>query len=98
MIFELVANQSHIPGAAMETIPAFDAKTRLSELLDRAAQGESFLITKHGRPVGRLVPPDTRRDPRTLAAAVQRLRSLRGTLGDLTTAEAIALAHEGHTR
>ena len=43
----------------METIGAFDAKTRLSELLERTAKGESFEITKHGRPVGKIVPPDT---------------------------------------
>jgi hypothetical protein len=28
--------------ASMESITAFDAKTRLSELLDRAANGETF--------------------------------------------------------
>ncbi len=65
----------------METIAAFDAKTRLSELLDRAAQGESFLITKHGRPVGRLVPPDHVRDTAAMEGALERLRRFRGALG-----------------
>jgi prevent-host-death family protein len=40
----------------METIGSFDAKTHLSRLLDRVAKGESFTITKSGRPVARLVP------------------------------------------
>ena len=80
----------------MQTIGAFDAKTRLSELLERAAKGESFEITKHGRPVGKLVPPDTARDPRLIAEAVQRLKGFRGTLKGMTRAELLALKHEGH--
>ena len=33
-----------------------DAKTQLSELLERVCRGERFVITKHGRPVAQLVP------------------------------------------
>jgi prevent-host-death family protein len=80
----------------MEHIGAFDAKTRLSELLDRTARGESFEITKHGRPVGKLVPPDTKRDPQAIAEAVKRLKGFRGMFGDMTKEELIALKHEGH--
>ena len=40
----------------MKTIGAFSAKTHLSELLDQVAHGESFLITKHGRPMASLSP------------------------------------------
>ncbi len=38
------------------TIGAFEAKTHLSELLARVEAGEQVTITKHGRPVARLVP------------------------------------------
>lgn len=38
------------------TLGAFEAKTRLSELLARVEAGEEVTITKHGRPVARLVP------------------------------------------
>ena len=34
----------------------YDAKTRLSELVDRAAAGEEVIIAKAGKPVARLVP------------------------------------------
>jgi prevent-host-death family protein len=34
----------------------YDAKTRLSELVDRAQAGEEIVIAKAGRPVARLVP------------------------------------------
>jgi len=37
-------------------IGAYEAKTHLPALLERVAQGERFTITKHGRPVARLVP------------------------------------------
>ena len=39
-------------------IAAFDAKTRLSELLRHVEQGEQYVITRHGRPVARLLPVD----------------------------------------
>ncbi len=42
----------------MKKIGAFEAKNRLSELLDAAENGEEIMITKHGRPVARLVPVD----------------------------------------
>jgi prevent-host-death family protein len=80
----------------METIGAFDAKSRLSELLDRAARGESFQITKHGRPVGKLVPPDTTRDPKAIAEAIQRLKKFRGAFKGMSRDELIRLKHEGH--
>ncbi|MDZ4756064.1 MAG: type II toxin-antitoxin system prevent-host-death family antitoxin [Phycisphaerae bacterium] len=80
----------------MEIIPAFDAKTRLSELLDRAAKGETFQITKHGRPVGKLVPPDGARDQQAILEAVQRLRRFRGQLKGMSVADLRSMAHEGH--
>jgi prevent-host-death family protein len=80
----------------MDSIAAFDAKTRLSELLDRAAKGETFEITKHGRPVGKLGPPDSARDPRVVSEAVARLQSYRGALTSMDTADVLALKHDGH--
>ncbi len=79
----------------METIGAFDAKTRLSELLERAAKGESFIITKHGHPVARLVP-ENGHDRERVRAAAERLKTLRGTIKGVTLEELIATVHEGH--
>ncbi|MDP1878253.1 MAG: type II toxin-antitoxin system prevent-host-death family antitoxin [Actinomycetota bacterium] len=42
--------------ATESVVGAFEAKTHLSELLARVEAGESVTITKHGRPVARLVP------------------------------------------
>ena len=57
-------------------IAAYEAKTHLPALLERVARGERFTITKHGRPVARLVPvertsPDRRRE------AIERLKVFR---------------------
>jgi prevent-host-death family protein len=68
----------------MGDIGAFEAKTHLSELLDRVEQGEELVITRRGRPVARLVPvADVART--RAAEAVTRLRALRRgtTLGGL---------------
>ena len=80
----------------MESIAAFDAKTRLSELLERAANGETFEITKHGRPVGKLGPPDSARDPKVVTEAVKRLKTYRGALKRMSRTELLALKHDGH--
>ena len=40
----------------MREIGAFEAKNKLSELLDLAEHGEEIVITRHGRPVAKLVP------------------------------------------
>ena len=38
------------------TVGAFEAKTKFSELLERVSQGAEITITKHEKPVARLVP------------------------------------------
>ena len=44
----------------MQTVGAFDAKTRFSELLRLVEEGEEILIQKHGHDVARLVPVQNR--------------------------------------
>ena len=40
----------------MKTIGAYDAKTKLPEILRRVEAGESFTITNRGKPVADVVP------------------------------------------
>jgi prevent-host-death family protein len=40
----------------MSTINIYDAKSKLSELLDRALAGEEIVIARAGEPLVRLVP------------------------------------------
>ena len=66
----------------MTTVNVHDAKTHLSQLLDRVAQGESITIAKAGRPVAELVPL------KAVPAEQRRLGFLRGhvrTPDDLDT-------------
>lgn len=39
-----------------QSIGLFEAKTHLSELVARAEQGDEIIITRHNRPVARIVP------------------------------------------
>ena len=38
----------------MRSVNIYDAKTRFSELVDRAAGGEDVIISRNGRPVARI--------------------------------------------
>lgn len=60
----------------MPEIGAYEAKTHLSELLDRVESGERITITRHGKPVARLVPLPGAPD-RTVDEAVEGLLALR---------------------
>lgn len=63
------------------TIGAYEAKTHLSNLLDRVERGESLTITRNGRPVARLVPAEARPvDAATASDIVQRFKALREEL------------------
>jgi prevent-host-death family protein len=44
------------PPVVRETVSLYDAKTNLSQLVERAARGEEFVIAKSGKPRALLVP------------------------------------------
>ncbi len=50
----------------MDSVNLYEAKTNLSQLVDRAAAGEEIVIAKAGRPMARLVPLRRRTTPRPL--------------------------------
>jgi prevent-host-death family protein len=56
-------------------VGAFEAKNTLGALLDRVERGEEIVITRHGKPVARLVPNDGGFDRAQAAAAVERIRA-----------------------
>lgn len=63
----------------MATVTAFDAKTRFGELLDRVVHGEEIVITRHDKPVARIVP-EGRPALAEIQQAVKDLRALRGAM------------------
>ena len=73
------------------SVGAFEAKNRFSELLDRVGRGTEVTITKHDRPVARIV----RIEDVSIAArrrAVAELRAVRGKyrLKGITIGELVA--------
>ena len=67
------------------TIGAFEAKKKFSELLSRVAEaGAEFVITKHDRPIARLVPamkPHSHEEPTKAVAEWRRQRKRRRLRG-----------------
>ncbi len=62
----------------MLTIGAFEAKTHLSSLLEKVSAGDEVIITKHGKPIARLVRV-VDGDRARADEALQELRRLRKT-------------------
>ncbi len=58
------------------TVGAYEAKTHLPQLLEEVAAGLTITITKHGRPVARLVPPvrNDRPEPQRVVASLRQAR------------------------
>jgi prevent-host-death family protein len=72
----------------MIRIGAFEAKTRFPALLKQVAGGEEVVITKHGKPVARLVAAE-KAERNQAQEAFDKLKALRRgtTLGGLSWKE-----------
>ena len=83
----------------MTTVTAFQAKTRFGELLERVSHGEEVVITRHDKPVARLVPEgaprrdDVRRSVEGLRELQERIK--RRSKATLTIREVRAAIGEG---
>jgi prevent-host-death family protein len=68
----------------MESVGSFEAKTHLPQLLERVAKGEEFTITKHGKPVARLVPVTTATSKPDVRQVIEELKAFSkgNTLGE----------------
>lgn len=71
----------------MSSVTAFEAKTRFGKLLERVAQGEEIVITKHDKPVARLVP-EGRASRDAVRRAVANLRLLQAKIARRTGGKA----------
>jgi len=59
------------------TIGSYEAKTHLPRILDEVAAGRTYAITKHGREVARLVPPNEMTPDEAVAGLRQARQGLR---------------------
>ena len=78
-------------------VSVYEAKANLSKLLKDVEAGREVTITRHGRPVARLVPVrDQAERERRAIAAVEAVRELRAQIENPPTVEEIvAWIHEG---
>ena len=59
-----------------QTVGAYEAKTRFSELLERVEAGGEIIVTKHGTPVAKLVPIKKASSAEQRAEAINRIQKL----------------------
>jgi prevent-host-death family protein len=63
----------------MITVTALEAKNRFGKLLDRVARGEEVVVTRHDKPVARMIPAEGRRLSR-VCQAVAELKQLQARI------------------
>lgn len=79
----------------MREIQSSDAKARLPQILDEVERGETIIITRHGRPIARIVPePDGRETE--IRRTMERIRAFRQTMPRLSLSDVLSARHEGH--
>ena len=78
----------------MKQVQSSIAKAQFAELLDEVERGETVIITRHGKPVARLVPDEEARKQR-FDRAVERMNTRRKQNKPATVEEIIAWKNEG---
>src|SRR5437667_5249578 len=78
----------------MKQIQLSRARAQLSELLDDVERGETVQITRHGKPVARLIREEDGRRAEALRAMTE-IRELRKTAGRASVEEILAWRDEG---
>lgn len=78
----------------MKQIQASMAKAQFAELLDDVERGETVVITRHGKPIARLVREEDERRADALRAMAE-LKEMRKTAGRVTVEEILAWRDEG---
>jgi prevent-host-death family protein len=77
-----------------QIVQASEAKARLLQLLDRVEQGETIVITRHGRAIARLEPEAAQRKAR-IDSAIEQLRELGRRTGSISAEELLSAREEG---
>jgi prevent-host-death family protein len=78
----------------MKQIQASTAKAQLAELLDDVERGETIVITRHGKPIARLVPDDDRKR-QDVRRAIAEIKALRQRVKPVTIKEILEWRDEG---
>ena len=78
----------------MREVQASEAKVHLPQLLDDVERGETLIITRHGRPIARIVPELERRQ-QDIDKALAGIRDLRKRTGRIAVTELLSARDEG---
>ena len=78
----------------METIQASEAKTHFLRILDKVEQGETVVITRHGRAIARITP-EAEIDQRSVDEAMASLAEIRKRTKPVSLEELLAMRDEG---
>lgn len=79
----------------MDEVGILDARNNFSSLVERAEKGEEVIITRHGRPVAKLVAAEPeneeerRKRAREAVEAIWEMRKQVKPLGDITIKDLI---------
>lgn len=85
----------------MTTVTALEAKTRFGKLLARVTRGEEIIITRHEKPVARLVPEgaislvEVRRAVASLRQLQEKIRARTKGKGRLSDADVRSAIDQG---
>jgi len=75
-----------------QSIGAFEAKTHFSQIIEKAENGEDFVITRRGKPVAKIIPFEKKKEM-TRKEAIEQLiefrKLYRGEPGSFNIREAI---------
>jgi len=78
----------------MQTIQASVAKTKFLSILDEVERGASVIVTRHGKPVARIIP-EAEIDRERVERAIEGIRALRQRTGKLSLEEILSARDEG---
>ena len=78
----------------MHTIQASEAKTKFLSILDDVERGESVIVTRHGKPVARIIP-EAEVDRDRVTRAMQSIREIRKRTKPVSIEEILAMRDEG---
>ena len=78
----------------MQTIQASEAKTKFLSILDEVERGASIIVTRHGKPIARIVP-EAEIDRARVEQAFQSIREIRKRTKPVSIEEILAMRDEG---
>jgi prevent-host-death family protein len=78
----------------MKEVQASAAKAQFAELLDEVERGETVVITRHGKPIARLVP-DPHQRQQDIEQAIADIKAMRRPGRRATVKELLAWRNEG---